>query len=96
MPGIYNQEFVFFEKVKEKLENEDDYQAFLKCLNIYNQGIIKKNELQNLVRVRQSQIVLMVFWSRLRSLFNLFRGQACLFISLYVFTLVLKLRYYEL
>ncbi|KAJ6423884.1 hypothetical protein OIU84_024789 [Salix udensis] len=47
--SIYNQEFVFFEKVKEKLENEDDYQAFLKCLNIYNQGIIKKNELQNLV-----------------------------------------------
>jgi paired amphipathic helix protein Sin3a len=52
MPGIYNQEFVFFEKVKEKLGNGDDYQAFLKCLNIYNQGIIKKNELQNLVCVR--------------------------------------------
>lgn len=47
--SIYNQEFVFFEKVKEKLGNGDDYQAFLKCLNIYNQGIIKKNELQNLV-----------------------------------------------
>ncbi|CAK7328041.1 unnamed protein product [Dovyalis caffra] len=47
--SIYNQEFVFFEKVKEKLGNEDDYQAFLKCLNIYNQGIIKRNELQNLV-----------------------------------------------
>ncbi|KAF9666412.1 hypothetical protein SADUNF_Sadunf16G0226700 [Salix dunnii] len=47
--SIYNQEFVFFEKVKERLENEADYQAFLKCLNIYNQGIIKKNELQNLV-----------------------------------------------
>lgn len=61
MPGIYNQEFVFFEKVKEKLGNGDDYQAFLKCLNIYNQGIIKKNELQNLVCVDQT--VLKVFWS---------------------------------
>lgn len=45
---MYNQGFIFCDKVKEKLCS-DDYQAFLKCLNIYSNGIIKKNDLQKLV-----------------------------------------------
>ncbi|KDP45427.1 hypothetical protein JCGZ_09676 [Jatropha curcas] len=49
LKSMYNQGFIFCEKVKEKLVNSDDYQAFLKCLNIYSNGIIKKNDLQNLV-----------------------------------------------
>uniref|UniRef100_A0A2P2MR97 Paired amphipathic helix protein Sin3-like 2 n=1 Tax=Rhizophora mucronata TaxID=61149 RepID=A0A2P2MR97_RHIMU len=47
--GVSSQAFVFCEKVKEKLGNSDDYQAFLKCLNIFNNGIIRRNDLQNLV-----------------------------------------------
>ncbi|KAJ8750132.1 hypothetical protein K2173_014047 [Erythroxylum novogranatense] len=47
--GVSSQWFIFCEKVKEKLSNPDDYQAFLKCLNIFNNGIIEKNDLQNLV-----------------------------------------------
>lgn len=48
MAGIYNQGFIFCDKVKEKLCS-DDYRAFLKCLHIYSNGIIKRNDLQNLV-----------------------------------------------
>lgn len=48
---------MFCEKVKEKLGSSDDYQAFLKCLNIYSNGIIKKNDLQNLVRVKLFEYV---------------------------------------
>ncbi|KAK8566032.1 hypothetical protein V6N12_059575 [Hibiscus sabdariffa] len=47
--SMCNQGFVFCEKVKERLCSSDDYQAFLKCLNIYSNGIIKRNDLQNLV-----------------------------------------------
>ncbi|XP_022740685.1 paired amphipathic helix protein Sin3-like 2 isoform X3 [Durio zibethinus] len=47
--GMCNQGFIFCEKVKERLCNSDDYQAFLKCLHIYSNGIIKRNDLQNLV-----------------------------------------------
>ncbi|XP_022774459.1 paired amphipathic helix protein Sin3-like 2 [Durio zibethinus] len=47
--SMCNQGFLFCEKVKERLCNSDDYQAFLKCLNIYSNGIIKRNDLQNLV-----------------------------------------------
>lgn len=46
---MYNQAFSFCEKVKEKLGSSDDYQAFLKCLHIFSNGIIKRNDLQNLV-----------------------------------------------
>lgn len=46
--SMYNQEFIFCEKVKEKLGNED-YQAFLKCLHIYSTEIITRTELQGLV-----------------------------------------------
>ncbi|KAF2614374.1 hypothetical protein F2Q70_00007440 [Brassica cretica] len=47
--GMYNQAFVFCEKVKERLCSQDDYQTFLKCLNIFSNGIIHRKELQNLV-----------------------------------------------
>ncbi|KAK6913176.1 Paired amphipathic helix [Dillenia turbinata] len=46
---MYNQEFSFCDRVKERLCNADDYQTFLKCLNIYSSEIITRNELQSLV-----------------------------------------------
>ncbi|KAM7277930.1 hypothetical protein ACFE04_005064 [Oxalis oulophora] len=49
MMKMCNAEIIFFEKVKDRLCNPDDYQAFLKLLNIFNKGIIKRNDLQNLV-----------------------------------------------
>ncbi|XP_044505763.1 paired amphipathic helix protein Sin3-like 2 isoform X2 [Mangifera indica] len=48
LKSMYSQGFIFCDKVKEKLCS-DDYQAFLKCLHIFNNGIIKRNDLQNLV-----------------------------------------------
>lgn len=52
LTGMYNQEFIFCEKVKEKLCSMDDYQAFLKCLHIYSKEIISRSELQTLVCIR--------------------------------------------
>ncbi|KAA8529502.1 hypothetical protein F0562_033699 [Nyssa sinensis] len=49
LKSVYNQEFAFCEKVKERLQNSDDYQGFLKCLHIYSGEIITRSELQNLV-----------------------------------------------
>ncbi|KAI4320443.1 hypothetical protein MLD38_033924 [Melastoma candidum] len=49
LQSLYNEGFMFCEKVKEKLGSSDDYQAFLKCLHIYSNGIIKRNDLQHLV-----------------------------------------------
>ncbi|KAK9038348.1 hypothetical protein V6N11_023224 [Hibiscus sabdariffa] len=49
LKSMCDQGFIFCEKVKERLCSSDDYQAFLKCLNIYSNGIIKRNDLQNLV-----------------------------------------------
>ncbi|KAE9590399.1 putative transcription regulator Others family [Lupinus albus] len=49
LKSMYSQAFSFCEKVKEKLSSADDYQAFLKCLHIFSNGIIKRNDLQNLV-----------------------------------------------
>ncbi|KAL1211316.1 Paired amphipathic helix protein Sin3-like 1 [Cardamine amara subsp. amara] len=49
LKSMYNQAFVFCEKVKEKLCSQDDYQTFLKCLNIFSNGIIQRKDLQNLV-----------------------------------------------
>ncbi|KAM7506675.1 hypothetical protein LguiA_017128 [Lonicera macranthoides] len=49
LKSIYNQEITFCEKVKERLRNPDDYQAFLKCLHIYSTEIITRKELQSLV-----------------------------------------------
>ncbi|KAL9827233.1 Paired amphipathic helix protein Sin3-like 1 [Arabidopsis thaliana] len=47
--GMYKQAFVFCEKVKDRLCSQDDYQTFLKCLNIFSNGIIQRKDLQNLV-----------------------------------------------
>ncbi|KAI3699768.1 hypothetical protein L2E82_44292 [Cichorium intybus] len=47
--SLYSQEFTFCEKVKDRLRNSDDYQAFLKCLHIYSTEIITRKELQSLV-----------------------------------------------
>ncbi|KAK2998671.1 hypothetical protein RJ639_022795, partial [Escallonia herrerae] len=47
--SMYNQEFAFCEKVKERLHSPEDYQAFLKCLHIYTTEIITRKELQSLV-----------------------------------------------
>ncbi|KAM0058174.1 putative transcription regulator Others family [Helianthus debilis subsp. tardiflorus] len=47
--SLYCQEFTFCEKVKDRLRNSDDYQAFLKCLHIYSTEIITRKELQSLV-----------------------------------------------
>ncbi|KAL5722388.1 hypothetical protein ACHQM5_005913 [Ranunculus cassubicifolius] len=49
LKSVYNQEFIFCEKVKDKLRNSDDYQEFLKCLHIYSKEIISRSELQSLV-----------------------------------------------
>ncbi|PIA62320.1 hypothetical protein AQUCO_00200364v1 [Aquilegia coerulea] len=49
LKSVYNQEFIFCEKVKEKLQNSNDYQQFLKCLHIYSKEIISRSELQQLV-----------------------------------------------
>ncbi|CAJ1939998.1 unnamed protein product [Sphenostylis stenocarpa] len=38
----------YLDKVKEKLRNPEDYQEFLKCLNIYCKEIIARHELQSL------------------------------------------------
>jgi len=39
----------FVEKVKSRLRNRETYQEFLKCLNIFNQEIISRSELQRVV-----------------------------------------------
>ncbi|XAR48027.1 hypothetical protein NMG60_11030718 [Bertholletia excelsa] len=49
LKGMYTQEFAFCEKVKERLQNYDVYQEFLKCLHIYSKEIITRPELENLV-----------------------------------------------
>ncbi|XP_022011445.1 paired amphipathic helix protein Sin3-like 2 isoform X2 [Helianthus annuus] len=49
LKSLYCQEFTFCEKVKDRLRNADDYQAFLKCLHIYSTEIITRKELQSLV-----------------------------------------------
>lgn len=61
IPGMCNQGFIFCEKVKEKLDSSDDYQAFLKCLNIYSNGIIKRNDLQSLVCSTSSPAITLDF-----------------------------------
>ncbi|XP_020268792.1 paired amphipathic helix protein Sin3-like 4 [Asparagus officinalis] len=45
--SVYVREFNFCEKVKEKLP--DRYQEFLKCLHIYSQEIINRDELKHLM-----------------------------------------------
>eukprot|EP00245_Coleochaete_scutata_P002928 TRINITY_DN14179_c0_g1_i2.p1 TRINITY_DN14179_c0_g1~~TRINITY_DN14179_c0_g1_i2.p1 ORF type:complete len:1452 (-),score=385.29 TRINITY_DN14179_c0_g1_i2:688-5043(-) len=45
-----SKEMAFFEKVKGRLRNKDQYQDFLKCLNIFSQEIITRAELINMVK----------------------------------------------
>lgn len=62
--GMYKQEFVFCDKVKERLSSSDDYQTFLKCLHIYSTEIITRVELHNLVCItlsRKSILVAVIF-----------------------------------
>jgi len=56
--GMYSEGFIFCEKVKERLGSSDDYQAFLKCLHMYSNGIIKRMDLQNLVGCLSSSCTL--------------------------------------
>eukprot|EP00775_Hariotina_reticulata_P006274 gene6274-6513_t len=46
--GPLDREMQFFEKVKARLRNRELYQDFLKCLNLYAQEIISRQELLNL------------------------------------------------
>jgi len=48
-PANLTKELQFFERVKNRLRNREAYQDLLKCLNIYNQEIISKYELQVMV-----------------------------------------------
>ncbi|KAK9905961.1 hypothetical protein WJX75_009654 [Coccomyxa subellipsoidea] len=43
-------ELSFFEKVKTRLRNREQYQDFLKCLNLFAQEIVAKQELQFMVQ----------------------------------------------
>lgn len=47
--GTHGLELAFYEKVKERLPNYDDYQEFLRCLHIYNKDIITRSQFQTLV-----------------------------------------------
>ena len=42
-------ELEFFDKVKSRLRNREQYSEFLKCLNLFSQEIINRSELQGLV-----------------------------------------------
>lgn len=50
--GIYSQEFAFCEKVKERVQNPDEYQEFLKLLDLYSREVITRKELHSLVIYR--------------------------------------------
>uniref|UniRef100_A0A7I4FH13 Histone deacetylase interacting domain-containing protein n=1 Tax=Physcomitrium patens TaxID=3218 RepID=A0A7I4FH13_PHYPA len=47
--GAVGVQYPFFDKVKARLRSRDTYQEFLKCLNIFSQEIISREELQSLV-----------------------------------------------
>ncbi|KAK1302225.1 Paired amphipathic helix protein Sin3-like 4 [Acorus calamus] len=48
--SVYAEEISFFDKVRERLNNAEVYQEFLKCLNIFVKEIISRAELQSLVQ----------------------------------------------
>lgn len=56
--GQLDREMQFFEKVKQRLRSKEQYQDFLKCLNLYAQEIISRNELINLAQVNHQGAVL--------------------------------------
>jgi paired amphipathic helix protein Sin3a len=43
------QDYAFFDKVRESLRSPDVYDNFLRCLTLYNQEIVSKNELMTLI-----------------------------------------------
>ncbi|RZC52640.1 hypothetical protein C5167_021067 [Papaver somniferum] len=45
----YHPEFIFCQEVKKKLGNSYDYREFLKCLYIYSEKIISRDELKGMV-----------------------------------------------
>ncbi|KAG5091420.1 hypothetical protein JHK82_050198 [Glycine max] len=49
LKSMYSPVLGYLDKVKDKLRNPEDYQEFLKCLNIYSKEIIARHELQSLV-----------------------------------------------
>ncbi|KAF5185154.1 Paired amphipathic helix protein sin3-like [Thalictrum thalictroides] len=50
LKSVYNQGFIFREKVKEKLRNSEHYRQFLNCLQIYSTEIITRTELRGLMK----------------------------------------------
>ncbi|KAK1280748.1 Paired amphipathic helix protein Sin3-like 4 [Acorus gramineus] len=50
LKSVYAEELQFFDKVKERLNNAEVYQEFLKCLHIFVKEIISRAELQSLVQ----------------------------------------------
>uniref|UniRef100_A0A1J3GR05 Paired amphipathic helix protein Sin3-like 2 n=2 Tax=Noccaea caerulescens TaxID=107243 RepID=A0A1J3GR05_NOCCA len=49
LKSMYNQAFVVCEKIKERLCSQDDYQSFLKFLDMFSNGIFQKKELLDCV-----------------------------------------------
>ncbi|WVZ22204.1 hypothetical protein V8G54_000748 [Vigna mungo] len=49
LKSMYSPVIGYLDKVREKLQSPEDYQEFLKCLNIYCKEIIARHELQSLV-----------------------------------------------
>ncbi|DBA68064.1 TPA: hypothetical protein ACH3X2_014084 [Trebouxia sp. C0005] len=48
-PTNLSKELQFFEKVKQRMRNREQYQDFLKCLSLFSEDIISKHELLNLI-----------------------------------------------
>jgi paired amphipathic helix protein Sin3a len=42
-------EFAFFDKVRKALRNQETYENFLRCLNLFNQEIVSRSELVTIV-----------------------------------------------
>ncbi|XP_019164891.1 PREDICTED: paired amphipathic helix protein Sin3-like 3 isoform X2 [Ipomoea nil] len=47
--GVLDQDLMFFDNIKERLQNSDDYQQLLKCLHTYSGETITKEQLVSLV-----------------------------------------------
>lgn len=47
-PGALTKELAFFDKVKQRLRSREAYQDFLKCLNLFANEIISRQELMHL------------------------------------------------
>nr|GMD16980.1 paired amphipathic helix protein Sin3-like 3 isoform X1 [Ipomoea batatas] len=47
--GVLDQDLMFFDNIKERFQNSDDYQQLLKCLHTYSGETITKEQLLSLV-----------------------------------------------